>query len=262
MKKRPSPPPRSLSFEPLEPRLPLAGNVAIAVSGGNLKITGDGGDNNVSIVQTAPGNFTITGGDGEIFRLKGRAASEDPVNVTGVIKNITINLKGGADVVEIEGLGADVALCQKLTINTGAGDDDVKLFTAKITGNLSINMGNATVMRYRDYGYTYTIRGTDGVTIDSVNVVGKATLKTGTGDDFVMVSDFNAKAVNVAMGAGDDSVSLDGPVKVTAKSTVKGGAGLNSFDNPENLAAESVALVKLSGFDPPDEDEDEGEFEF
>ena len=85
----------ALGFETLESRLPLAGDVFIKVSNGNLTVSGDARDNHISITQTAPGSFTIHGFLGENFKQKGQPNTTADVLVTGVTQKITVNMNYG-----------------------------------------------------------------------------------------------------------------------------------------------------------------------
>ena len=270
-KQRPRPAFRPLSFESLESRLPLAGDVTIAVKSGSLTINGDNGANEIAIVQTAPGSFTINGLNGESFKQKGQANTAGPVLVTGVTKNITVKLKGGDDKLAITGLGVGTPLAAKLTVKLGAGDDEVTLKNSQLTGALSINTGNSTT--YKQDGYL--IRGIEKVTIDAVNVLGKtaavtagngddqllitnftakkATVKTGAGDDLVGLSNVTVDTAAATLGAGDDDFVLDGllTLKGPKKSKINGSGGLDFLGNAQNLAPQSVALATIVSFEGP-----------
>src|SRR5436305_266852 len=90
-------PQRRLGFESLESRLPLAGDVKLSLSNGNLSIKGDANINDIAIVQTDVGDFTISGHNGENFKMKGQADSHGPITLTGVNGTITAKMGGSSD---------------------------------------------------------------------------------------------------------------------------------------------------------------------
>jgi hypothetical protein len=120
-------------FEPLEHRIPLAGDVSISTLGGNLQIIGDSGDNHFTVQQIATGQFRITGNGGERFQYNGRY-STGPVDVRMVTGGILISTGAGADTLKIEGLTGNAPAGNFLTIVTGAGVDRVFVSDLRIGG--------------------------------------------------------------------------------------------------------------------------------
>ena len=78
-------------MEGLESRLLLSGNVLVSVANGDLKITGDSGDNQITIEQTGTGAYTIEGIGTTVQN------ATDPLQVTGAIRNIIIDMSKGGD---------------------------------------------------------------------------------------------------------------------------------------------------------------------
>ena len=90
---------RKLTFQTLESRQLMAGNVAVSVLNGDLKITGDVKDNDVAIVQTmqqgqvVPGSYYISGLNGTTIN-----GASGGAYFTGVNHDFLINLtQGGND---------------------------------------------------------------------------------------------------------------------------------------------------------------------
>ncbi len=89
---------RRLLLETLEPRLALAGNVSVGVAGGNLSITGDAANNQITIQATGvAGQFVVTGQD--VSTTVNGAAS---ATVSGVTGGATIVMGNGYDVLHFD----------------------------------------------------------------------------------------------------------------------------------------------------------------
>jgi hypothetical protein len=146
------------TFEPLESRQLLAGNVTAVLDGGDLDIRGDNLGNRISVTQIGPGTYRVTG--------------------------IGTTVNGGAGPVDIAGVTDDV------DIRLGDGDDAVLVFSAEIPDELEIRTrgGNdlVTVSSVSVNGET-EVKTKDG--IDLLEFIdctfrGEFELKTGNGDDF------------------------------------------------------------------------------
>src|SRR6478672_9935329 len=94
---------RHLAMERLESRMVLDGNVRAFLSGGNLQVIGDSGDNQITITQSSLRSFTISSRDGSTT-INGQSGDQ---TFTRVRKDLNINLGNGADVVEINGTADD-----------------------------------------------------------------------------------------------------------------------------------------------------------
>jgi len=113
---------RSLRLERLESRVVLDGNVHAFVSGGSLHLDGDSHNNEITIEQFAPKNFTVSSRDGTTT-INGQAG---PLTFSRVSKNLFVTLKGGSDVAELDG-GAGSALVVRngLFVDMGSGADQL-----------------------------------------------------------------------------------------------------------------------------------------
>src|SRR6476469_6130210 len=94
---------RKLTFQQLENRLTLAGNVIASVSSHSLYLTGDSRANNLQIVQLANGQYQVTGKDGTT--INGQAQK----TFSGVTADLIVNLNGGNDVLYIGYYAENVA---------------------------------------------------------------------------------------------------------------------------------------------------------
>src|SRR4051794_38591990 len=79
------------TFENLESRCMLAGNVSAQIVKGNLVLKGDNSNNVIEITSTTTGSITITGTSTNVNSLS------TPVTLSGFTGNIQMNLKGGND---------------------------------------------------------------------------------------------------------------------------------------------------------------------
>lgn len=132
MKTTPSRQPLCL-LEQLEPRILLAGDVtAVVKARGDLVVNGTNADEQITIQQTDTG-ITITGhGDTTVN-------GQPSVELTGVTRNVRVNMKRGNDVVNV--LDLDVA--RDLTIKTSGGDDAVHVFGAEVGRRLRADGGSS-----------------------------------------------------------------------------------------------------------------------
>jgi hypothetical protein len=177
---------RKLNIETMEPRRMMAGDVTATVTGGTLYLneaTGQAGrDNSVLVSQIAPGKIRVTGNgtttDGTLSKING-AASQD-FNVTG---GLVVRFGGGSDLIVFDAGAApkftnvdiDTAappiLAQPMVINGGVfaptDQDNVILWGANITGNLTVNTG----------------ANADWVYVASSSIGGNVSINTGSGAD-------------------------------------------------------------------------------
>jgi hypothetical protein len=192
---------RPLTFELLESRLPLAGEVLLSTSGGSLKVTGDELDNSIEIVQDAnvAGTFQVIGNNGETFKLNG-VAYVSGTDIPNILKDIKVDLKKGDDSVTItgDGIGGNVT-ARNIDVKTGAGADFVQIQDAKVTGKVSANVGAGD-----------TVDNDNTVEIDNVDVAKNVLVTGGKGDDHLHLSS-NTVAGNVTINAkdGEDQVFVD-----------------------------------------------------
>lgn len=128
MKKRINP--KSRSFESLEKRWAMAGNVTAAISGKSLTLTGDDLANNFEIKGTGiAGQVLITGAPGTT--INGSAA---PLLVQGITSTIHAKLKGGDDIFTAKLLKVG----QDLIIEGNQGRDNIGVYDCRIGDDLLI----------------------------------------------------------------------------------------------------------------------------
>jgi hypothetical protein len=110
--------PRARSFEQLESRLAMAGNVLAHVSGGNLIVGGDDVGATITVSQPRPGQFTLTGNDTTIN------GSAQPATFTKVTGDLRFNFGAGDDSLQFDET-SPISVRGNLSINGGKGSNTV-----------------------------------------------------------------------------------------------------------------------------------------
>ena len=171
--------------ETLEDRKLLAGNVVANITNsGNLVINGDGANNNISVEISEDGFVAITGNDGENID----AGNLEFSRVSG---DVRINMRGGDDIVLVDGGGNELPV-RNLNLIAGSGNDRVAVQNvASITGNLVINTGS----------------GNDEVYMNYAETSGDLTISSGSGDDYILAG-VQAKNITIKSGSGNDVIGL------------------------------------------------------
>ena len=162
---------RKLRVESLERRRLLAGDVAVEVVDGDLVVTGDDLDNEITIEQTGSGEYEVTGLDGTTVN------GETDFVAEGVDDDFRISMGGGGDSVSVIG---ETTVPDDLEIETGAGDDDVEIRDAVHVGDdveIETDGGKDTVR----IGGGGGDEGDDG----GVRIDGETEIETGADDDSV-----------------------------------------------------------------------------
>jgi len=243
---------RRASFETLEQRQLLAGDILINVAGGNLMAQGDALDNKVMITAgSEAGSFVVTGLEGTTVHEEGGAATNS-VTVTGV-RSIQAELGEGNDLIAVVGAN----LRGSILLRTGAGDDRVLMGTggdsAELEGILpaevSVNVGGSIRIA--------TDGGNDEVSVDDVAVRGHLGVNAGEGDDTVSLGGVEAVAamvdtidarlqarggVHVYLGAGADELTMQ-HVGTRGAIVVHGGLG----DNTVNASRTKTSALLILG---------------
>src|SRR3954453_14854076 len=120
---------RRCSFEALENRRLLAGDVKVTLVGGNLSVKGDAADNNIVI--TASGVSGVAGTSTTINGGTGSFALSAPLS------KLSVDMGAGNDNLTINGL----TVKGKATVKLGKGDDSFLIQNTTITGKLQIHNG-------------------------------------------------------------------------------------------------------------------------
>lgn len=230
---------RRLLFQPLEPRVVLAGNVVASLAGGTLTVTGDNADNTV-LISTFEDPEKGLG-----FRVEGEEnngptrinGDEEPDEFFGV-QNLNIQLRGGNDDLgitnDVDALiacldgevepppeaafvdGNAVHVPGWVVIKMGDGNNRIGIGPAEIGQHMLIQGGkhsDAVGLCAVDVGTNLTIQtlaGEDGVFMHESGSGGTTTIQTGDGNSETSLEDVYAQALVVQGGKHEDDVSVVG----------------------------------------------------
>src|SRR5690606_34372436 len=124
-------------IESLEGRIAPAGVITVAFENGALVLTGDNGDNDLSLIGLDQGTFQLSGTNGTVFQKVGTPDS-DLLTLSGPIKSLAITLGAGMDTVAVRriNVGGDVA------IDLGAGENSLAIEGVAANGGLEIKSGS------------------------------------------------------------------------------------------------------------------------
>ena len=113
------------TYQSLETRKLLAGDVTVSVDGSTLNVLGDGDANQVQIIGQADGSAVVTGLDGTTINGGTTAFS-----AAAGLNAAQVQLEGGDDELTILGLTLD----NSLTVRTGDGNDSADIQNLNIRG--------------------------------------------------------------------------------------------------------------------------------
>jgi hypothetical protein len=176
---------RKLRLESLEQKQMLAGDVTVSVVNGVLTLQGDDLDNQVAVSsgETA-GTYVIQGLDGTLLHL-GDAEGTSELLVEGVRRGVIANLGDGNDVLRIN----EASFRGNVAINMGEGDDRVSIGVVPEVAS--------------------EVEDDPTVDLPSVQFGQNLVIRTGAGDDTVVINDTRGRGVlGVSTGEGDDTVRL------------------------------------------------------
>jgi hypothetical protein len=268
---------RRLFLENLESREVLAGNVAVTLSNGTLRVVGDNQANVISIVQQPNGRFNVIAEDGETI-------TGPTTNL--LVRNIRAEMRGGDDVLTIggEGVGGVPLPAQVLGSTRVYGGNGSDILNVNVVGRLAgqypipaqevVVEGDDLMTQYGDFNQddTVTLTNTAAVTVTvntqagddivtltnvlslttNVNTGVLFTLNGQTDDDFVAISNFVAGIANINVGtgsnvAGANTVSIE--TALMGMLTVSGWEGRDTVQINEALAALSLTVYTYGGND-------------
>lgn len=228
--------------ERLEARVvPAAGIVTAKIVGTSLTLTGDNSSNEVTVTVNDDGIF-VEGQNGTKVKFGTAAATADEVKVsssTTVTGNVTVDLKGGNDIITlVDNSGDGLTVNGNVTVNLGDGNDIAALDASGNDGTLTISK-------------TLTINGGAGKDCIALTSIGAgdapdrdaiAALFDGTGDNPNIASKIQVGAVLITGGnvAGNDLIVLAG-VDVDGNLTIQSGTESNVIDD-DNIFAASVSV--------------------
>ena len=238
-------PQAKLSFETLETRDLMAGDVHAFAQGNNLFVTEEagqaGGDNGIFIVQT-PEGLRIFGdrpnGDGPISKVNGNESALFRSNTKPW--SLFVNLGAGNDQVTFD--QESTPLFQKVSLNLGA-PPPVATQSAR---SAAFQVG--TVLNPPDV---------DAVHVGSIRTLGNMSINTGPGEDQVFMGNFQIGKsfsflpiftkgnLSINTGAGEDTVHLQSTTG-QPQSKVTGSIDIQTFKSSTETSSSDVFLTGIS----------------
>lgn len=225
-----------LCIEGLERRTCRAGDVAVEIDDGVLKVTGDAFGNEVLVQQVDVQKFQVTGLNGTTVNGLGQ---QDFV-FNG--QDVEIGLKDGDDRLVMNDFNGRRIDIERLVIDTGKGRDVVDLDDLTVRGDERVdiylgsgNQNETDVLILDDADIHPALRvvlggGDDTVDIEESVFGGDVTIETGAGDDHVTLGRV-AEGLGVAgkikadLGKGDDSLHVSEVSAATAEVVLGDGVG-------------------------------------
>jgi hypothetical protein len=260
---------RSLSFEALERRSMLAGDVNITVANNTLTFTGDSAANHLTLQGGSGGSITATGANNTRLLFNGVPQGSQIV-IAGGFNNIAVDLNAGDDTLQVSGItpttiaianlniamdeGADVVrmgdyqtyvtnpasiitkpyvmtLGSTLQLNTGPGADLVQVVSVLVP-NWDIDLGDSDGTNSNNDGRTennFFIPLDDQAYI-YVGEGNSIDVNGGTGDDLVNVNYLTTNGpFSVSGVAGNDVLSANGCRFKVGAVMLSGGAGADTL---------------------------------
>jgi len=195
MKKRTRKSNQSFSYESLEPKRLLAGNVNANVQGEHIYIRGDQQDNQIRITADN-GKIRISGFDGTTVNNRNAVFVENSTDVNGSSRvssefsgGLRIHMGPGNDRLDID----RIRLNGRSIIYGGTGDDQVAISSTEFinsaivqtfTGDDGVTINNT---RVTDTLYAITHEGADRLTVSNSETLGSVIMATGDGNDFLQL---------------------------------------------------------------------------
>jgi len=260
-----------LSYENLEERKLLAGDVSV-VESGQLFIRGDELSNQIAIVADESGQVTVTG-----LRDTTINGSSEPFVVSGAINlhgehgrnasfagGLRIMTFAGNDRIDIQG----IELGDASRIVTGEGDDFVRFIrsTSRDEFMVTTDSGHDTLnfVQTRVHG-DFDVRtndGEDSIRIRNSRTWGSTDVRSGAGDDNVILNRvrFTGELQNVMTQDGSDQIQIRNNNVSDSGLNVYAGEGRDHVFAEMNLANEidgEILIAGQDGFDVLDLDVDE-----
>lgn len=235
------------TYDRLESKQLLAGDVGVYLENSRLVVWGDQADNQVE-VRVVGGQLEVSGKSGTT--INGQATPFRTTNYRGSLDSLWMGLGNGNDTAFVEGVtinrsafaqggqGADnigfykVKVVDELMALTASGDDTVSLDEVEVGGNLRVytREGNDTIGldRVEVRGHTLIAGqvGNDRLSIRNSTHLGGAGLFLDRGDDFLSVQGTEIRGfTSVAMASGSDDVFLE---NLTVRGTVAAFGGIGN----------------------------------
>lgn len=247
-------------FEPLENRLPMAGNVSVALEGSLLNVFGDNLANEVTITQNAVGTIVVRGLNNTRINglpqvtLPNVALNALDVRLEGGNDRVTItNLRAANDVNIDLGAGNDTARVAGSTIGANfsalgsQGVDNVTLTGGSIGGDAFIDLGldrGVASISSLNIGFNLDVitdLANDQVTLNGVTAGGAVTLDSKAGADSISITGLNAFLLGIQTDSGADTVTLQN-VRTVTDLEINTGTGGDTVRLTDVISGKSIKV--------------------
>jgi hypothetical protein len=236
---------RKLTFQTLESRQLMAGNVAVSVVGGDLRITGDDSANDIAVFQTMqqghviPGSYYVSGLNGTTIN-----GNQGGFYFTGVNRDFNINMGQGDDHLAmgfVSGFdpslsNANFIVPRNLSVTMGNGNNNLEVKGITVGNNTSIlaGSGNNTMDVRGNFGTANGIIRANPLLpiIPSRLPHGNLTIQAGGGDDQLEVHNGRVyNDLNIKLGGGQSRLDTTDLVAMNVRQNLNihsgGGRDMN-----------------------------------
>src|SRR4051812_44657819 len=226
---------RHCTFESLESRQMLAGDVTAKIVNGDLIIKGDRNDNQIAITQSGT-TITVTG--------TGTTVNSDPSAVlTGFTGSIELKMRRGNDAVTLTAVTAT-----GLDASLGKGNDTLNIANCTVNGDTELEgeKGNDTIIvdtptdgegaissRFNGLLEIDLGKGNDSLKLVNARVTDDTDIEGSRGTDAVTITGSTMTTLDTDLGRGDDSLVIS-TTTVSVETDLNGGKGTNTFSNTGN----------------------------
>jgi hypothetical protein len=220
-----------LVVETLESRCTPAGHVAAVLSGSTLVITGDAKDNAIQ-VEDSTGGVLVSG-------LSGTLINGAAWQTFSGVSSLRIQMNQGNDQVYLGGIGS-LTLSGSLSVDLGAGDDQLTFINTSVGGSTSIKAGAGDDVVAVNGGNTFN----GSVLVD----LAQGGDNFGTADTGPGPNTFN-KALRILGGAGNDVIFIQDFTWVGGTLEFQGQAGDDGIIVATNSTAKKLVIDTAAGND-------------
>jgi hypothetical protein len=204
------------SFERLETRELLAGNVTASVVSGSLTVNGDNAANMLQLTEVAGNRWKITGLGGT--KINGKSS----ITTDAVTHDIQLYMNGGNDNVTVK----DGFVPHILNVFGADGNNTTTLENVKVGYGLGVygNAGNDMVMA-------------TNVSVEAIDHIYYSVFDLGDGNNTVIANHLSAWDMRVYTGTGNDIVTV-------MNSTLQSGTSSLTLNTGDGRDAISLLKVK------------------
>lgn len=212
---------QGLSYQSLEGRRLLAGNVTVALSGSTLVVTGDNLANQIEVSQDASGEVLFTGLDSTTIN------GQTELTFTQAFERSRFQLNDGADEVSFDGFEGG----REFRFLGGDGDDrleatGVSAYNFHVQGNAGEDAFQLSDSLSRRSAYFFLGAGDDVFAVESFDAGRNFKVYGNAGDDTFASNTLSVdRKFRVNLGSGNDQALIAGETSVGKSTKIRLGSG-------------------------------------